>query len=215
MSPTSLMFLLGAAQADGPAQAPPELTEDAWEEPTTNADADALVWDTGFVAQAWRPGVKLGVEIPLVYRTRTKDRLWGERVIDRELYLEPAFVGWHHWGNHTPLTLQAQLGWRRVGHRGWTREVVLSQGVTYAVNAGVTYGFQGDELRGSRLAGRTMSATSMGFGVGRDLNKARGVGLAWHVRPTMTIWAPYNTAIAPVFTVEFGVRRAWLPGVRL
>lgn len=174
------------------------------------AELDTTAWNTSLIAQAWRPGLKVGVEFPVAERAvvRTRDDL--VRSFDRYLVLEPSFTAWHHPGNHTPLTAGAQLHLRRVRVDGWTLEGFVGQGVTYAINAGTTYEFDDDgDLVGSALAGHWMSASSVGFGVGRDLSRTRGLGLAWHLRPTMTVWAPYNAGVAPVFTLELGVRRAW------
>ncbi len=177
------------------------------------AELDAAAWNTSLVAQGWRPGLKLGVELPLADGEVTRTRRDLERGYDRYLVLEPSFTAWHHPGNHTPLTAGAQIFARRVRSDGRTLEAFVGQGVTYAINAGTTYEFDADgELAGSALAGNWMSATSVGFGVGRDLSRTRGVDLAWHLRPTMTVWAPYNAWIAPVFTLELGLRRAWFDG---
>ncbi len=174
------------------------------------AELDAATWNTSLVAQGWRPGLKLGVELPLAQGERVLTRRGVERRVDRLLLVEPSFTAWHHWGNHTPLTAGGQLIARRVRADGWTSEAFIGQGLTYAINAGTTYEFDDDgELVGSAMAGNWMSASSVGVGLGRDLSRSRGVDLAWHIRPTMTVWAPYNAGVAPVFTVELGVRRAW------
>ncbi len=179
----------------------------------SHAEQSAGAWNTSLIAQGWRPGAKLGFEVPLAEREIVRTRRGIERTIDRLWLVEPSFTAWHHPGNHTPLTLGAQLYARRIRAKGWTIEGFVGQGVTYAINAGTTYEFdENDELVGSALAGRWMSATSIGFGLGRDLARSRGVDLAWHLRPTMTVWAPYNAGVAPVFTVELGVRRAWFSG---
>ncbi len=177
------------------------------------ADLDASAWNTSLVAQGWRPGLELGFDIPLTEREFVVQRRGVERSQTRLWVVEPSFTAWHHPGNHTPLTLGAQLYRRRIRSDGWTLEGFVGQGVTYAINDGMTYEFDDSgELVGSALAGRWMSASSVGFGVGRDLSRTRGIDLAWHLRPTMTVWAPYNTNVAPVFTVELGVRRSWFSG---
>ena len=119
-------------------------------------------------------------------------------------------MAWYHWGNHTPITLSGQLIYRRTSARGWSGEAFFGQGATYAINAGLTYSFDDrGELTSSRLAGQLMSATSAGFGIGRTRARAGGAALAWHLRPTLTVWAPYTSGIAPVATIEIGVRRVW------
>jgi hypothetical protein len=164
---------------------------------STMALAAPTVWNTSFIAQGIRPGAKIGLEHVL--------RESEEAPVKRSLLIEPSLMGWYHWGNHTPLTVSGQLIYRRTSARGWSREALLGQGATYAINAGKTYVFDDSgEITSSRLAGRLMSATSIGFGLGRTRSE-----LAWHIRPTLTMWAPYNSGIAPVFTVEIGVRRTW------
>ena len=149
--------------------------------------------------QGVRPGVKLGGEYVLSRKTRKK--------ANRLLVLEPAVSSWHHWGNHTPVTAGVQLYRRKIKANRGTRELFIGQGVTYAINAGTTYEYDGSgELTGSRLAGHLMSATSIGVGLGYTPKAPRRDHLAWHVRPTVTIWAPYNSGIAPVATIEGGVR---------
>ena len=166
--------------------------------------------NTSVLAQGIHPGAKVGVEFPLVDVESVKTRAGEDRTIGRQLVLEPALSFWVHRHNLTPITLSPQLLYRRVGHRGWTPELFVGQGVTYAINAGVTYEFDDQgELVGGALAGRWMSATQLGFGIGRDLSVTRDLDLAWHVRPAMTVWAPYNSGVAPVFSFELGVRRAW------
>lgn len=162
--------------------------------------------NTSLVAQGVRPGAKVGLEWPLVESQTVRSRRGEERTTTRTLRVEPSLQGWYHWGNHTPLTASGQLIYRRTSHRGWSREALVGQGATYAINAGLTYAFDDSgELTSSRLAGQLMSATSLGLGIGRDTDAA----LAWHLRPTLTLWAPYTSGIAPVFTIELGIRRAW------
>ena len=158
------------------------------------------------VAQGIRPGVKLGMDIPLLRQQHRSDRRpEGRKLTQRDMSVEPAVSVWHHWGNHTPITAGAQLFYRRGKESGWQRELFVGQGITYAINAGITYSFdQSGTLQGSRLAGRWMSATQVGFGLGRDRSDT---DMAWHVRPTLMVWAPYNDTIAPVFLLEMGVRR--------
>lgn len=171
--------------------------------------AEDPLWNTSLVFQGVRPGFKLGAEFELAERVKKRPnrRRPPRRRIIRELAIEPSFTAWHHWGNHTPLTLSGQLITRRVKQNGRYREWFVGQGATYAINAGRTYSFDGDgELQGNRMAGRLMSATSVGFGVGREIPRT---ALAWHVRPTVTFWAPYLDGAAPVITLEFGVRQAW------
>jgi len=89
----------------------------------------------------------------------------------------------------------------------------LGQGATYAINGGETCEFDSsDALICSSTAGNWMSATSMGFGLGRDLSATTDHDLAWHIRPLAILWAPYNSGVAPVFMIEVGVRHSWLSG---
>ena len=171
------------------------------------SQASPMVWNTGYIAQGIRPGAKVGVELGLKESEQVRSRQGQERTISRSLLVEPSLQGWYHWGNHTPLTVSGQLIYRRTSPRGWSREAFLGQGATYAINAGLTYSFDDSgTLTSSRLAGQLMSATSLGFGIGRTPADA---DIAWHVRPTLMIWAPYTSGIAPVATIEIGIRRAW------
>ncbi|MCB9743581.1 MAG: hypothetical protein H6740_13355 [Alphaproteobacteria bacterium] len=189
-----LLWLVGVCFAYTP-------ISDTWPQPVLN---------TSFVAQGVRPGVKVGMQQPLAHKKITREGLLLERRWQRIVFVEPSLMIWYHWGNMTPLTLSAQLHKERVKPSGWTRGVFIGQGATWAFNAGVTYHFDdAGELVGSRLAGRLMSATSVGMTVGRDLSRKGGPELAWHVRPTATFWAPYNAGFAPVLTLEIGVRRTW------
>ena len=175
------------------------------------SQAAPAVWNTSYIAQGVRPGAKVGLELALAESETSRSRRGEERTTTRTLLIEPALQGWYHWGNHTPLTAGGQLIYRRTSHRGWSREALVGQGATYAINAGLTYSLDDSgELTSSRLAGQLMSATSLGFGIGRDTDGA--AALAWHLRPTLTIWAPYTSGIAPVFTIEIGIRRTWGEG---
>jgi len=176
-------------------------------------NAEPLVWNTSYVAQGLRPGFKIGLDYPLAESRKVRDsRRPGKKTVRRALVVEPSVMAWHHWGNHTPITAGAQLIYRKGFGNGRHRELFVGQGATYAINAGRTYSFDDSgELQGSALAGNLMSATSVGFGLGRDLSRRKkgGPDLTWYVRPTATIWAPYNSGVAPVLTIELGVRRAW------
>lgn len=166
------------------------------------SQAAPAAWSASYIAQGVRPGAKVGLEWALASSTGE-----GARATTRMLLVEPSLQGWYHWGNHTPLTASAQLIYRRTSHRGWSREAFVGQGATYAINAGLTYSFDDSgELTSSRLAGQLMSATSLGGGIGRGI--AGDADLAWHLRPTLTLWTPYTSGIAPVFTIELGIRRA-------
>ena len=46
---------------------------------------------------------------------------------------------------------------------------------------------------------------SMALGFGRDLQDKRGLPMAWHVRPTLYLQAPYNTTAVPNLALETGV----------
>lgn len=171
---------------------------------------EPLVLNTSFVAQGIRPGFKVGLDYPLLEHKVTRKRApKGRRTVRRALVVEPALTAWHHPNNMTPVTAGGQLIYRRALGNGRHRELFVGQGATYAFNANPTYELSASgKLEKVPLAGHWMSATSMGFGLGRDLSRAGGPDLAWHLRPTLTIWAPYSTGAAPVFTVEVGVRKA-------
>ena len=174
---------------------------------TMLSQAAPTAWSIGYIAQGVRPGARVGLEWTLLESEKNLSRRDEARTTTRKLLVEPALQGWYHWGNHTPLTASGQLIYRRTSHRGWSREVLVGQGATYANNAGLTYSFDDSgALTSSRLAGQLMSATSLGLGIGHD---TAGATLAWHLRPTLTVWAPYTSGIAPVATIELGLRRAW------
>ncbi|MEL6342169.1 MAG: hypothetical protein AAFV53_03490 [Myxococcota bacterium] len=179
----------------------------AWADPPTSPPPPS--WTVSYIAQGVRPGAKVGYDFPVLRRVKRRpNRREGKRAIRRDLAIEPSLSMWHHWGNHTPVTLSAQAIYRRSKPNGRQRELFIGQGLTYAINAGFTYRFDGDTLDRSLLAGRAMSATSFGFGFGRDLRKKprSNLELTWHARPTVTIWSPYNSGGAPVLTLELGVR---------
>ena len=172
---------------------------------TASAAPDSVVpriWNTSLIAQGWRPGVKVGGEYLL--SRKTYDDKHGTK---RHIVLEPSVSAWHHWGNHTPITASAQLYRRKIKSERRTREMFVGLGATYAINAGTTYAFDDSgELTGSALAGNLMAAVSAGVGIGRTPKAPRPGNFAWHLRPTVTIWAPYTSGVAPVFTLEAGVR---------
>jgi hypothetical protein len=175
--------------------------------------AAPLQWNTSYTAQAWHPGVKLGVELELTEAMVEKTRQERAQTITRQILIEPSFTAWYHRHNHIPLTLSNQLIARWIRPDGKVWELLLGQGVTYAINDGETCEFDSsDDLVCSNLAGNWMSATTLGFGLGRDLSVTSDRDLAWHIRPSTILWAPYNSGFAPVFMVELGVRRAWQSG---
>ena len=167
-------------------------------------------WNTSYVAQGVRPGVLVGLEFPMHEIERTKQRRRGPRTIHREVLIEPTFSTWIHRGNHTPMTLDGRFRTRRTREDGRQRELFFGFGGTYAFNAGKTYSFSDDgTLKDSRLAGRSMWSVNYGFGYGRTFMQSDGTELAWHVRPTLTLWVPYNTGTGAVWSIEMGIRRSW------
>jgi hypothetical protein len=170
----------------------------------------SLDWNTSVIAQGLRPGIQVGVEKPLREWERTRKGLWRTHLFHRQLVFEPGFSGWYHRNNHTPMSVDGRLRIRRTRSSGLQREFFIGQGFTYAINAGRTYWFDEDDtLQSSRLAGRAMRSSVVGFGMGMALTLADGSDIAWHLRPTLTVWNPYNAGLAPVWTVEVGVRRSW------
>lgn len=173
------------------------------------AMAETTTLNTSLIAQGVRPGAKVGVDVSWKEWERNRPgRREGRQQVIHSLQVEPSIQAWHHWGNATPIDVGTQLIYRRTAENGRQCEFLLGQGVTYAINAGMTYSFDDSgTLQGSRLAGNWMSASRVAVGVGRDRSAAGGADLAWHARPTVTLWTPYNTGVAPIFSLEVGVRR--------
>ena len=171
--------------------------------------ADTPTINTSLIAQGIRPGAKLGVEWMVASQEALHEgRPDGRQRVVHSVHVEPAVQAWHHWGNATPIRAGAQLVYRRTAEGGRQCEVLLGQGVTYAINAGVTYTLQPNgQLEGSRLAGNWMSASSVALGFGRDLSAKGTRDISWHARPTLTLWTPYTTGVAPIFSLELGTRR--------
>ncbi|MFT5584879.1 MAG: hypothetical protein ACI9VR_002467 [Cognaticolwellia sp.] len=77
----------------------------------------------------------------------------------------------YHRQNATPLTPNTQVYARWIRTAGAVRELFIGQGATSAINHGETRELDSsDALICSRLPGNWMSATSIGFGLGRELS---------------------------------------------
>jgi hypothetical protein len=149
-----------------------------------------------FGDQLVHPGLKVGVEYPLLSRT---SRL---RSMERSLYVAPNLgVTWHP-EHHTAAFVNGELGYRRTRESGWKRELILGLGAMRSNNASPTYTPDGDRVL---LDGHTYVMPSVAVGFGRDLTDKRDLPLAWHVRPTLYMQAPYNTSIVPSLALETGI----------
>ena len=149
-----------------------------------------------FGDQLVHPGVKVGLERPLLSRTSR----WRE--MERTVYVAPNLgLTWHP-DHHTALFVNGEVGLRRTRRSGWKREFIVGLGAMRSGNASPTYTAEDRQVR---FDGHTYFMSSVAIGFGRDLSGVRDLPLAWHVRPTLYLQAPYNASMVPGVALETGL----------
>ena len=97
--------------------------------------------------------------------------------------------------------------WRKVRNRGGKFEAAMSLGLVNRFNIGKTYAVSEDgEVKSSFWDSRFYFMPTLSLGFGKDhLFAKKSRPFAWHLRPNVSLWMPYNTTVVPAMGLELGV----------
>jgi hypothetical protein len=121
-----------------------------------------------FGVNATRPGLKAGIETPLIHRAYNNAGSITSR--EQTLYLMPALGGWYHHGNTTNLFAGLELGYRYTWSRGFMLEAQAGTALLRSFRHGTTYYIDPDgQQQSKQLAGSTHVLNILSLGAGKRI----------------------------------------------
>lgn len=156
----------------------------------------------------FRPGLSAGLEQPIWEKRKEKEKRNGKvKVKHRFWFLAADISAWYHPNSYSAQSLRAGALWRKVRNRGGKFEAALYLGVVNRFNNGRTYTVREDGTVKTRFwDSRIYFMPTVALGFGKDhLYAKKSRPIAWHIRPTVSLWMPYNTIATPAFGLETGV----------
>lgn len=160
----------------------------------------------------FHPGAKVSVEFPLWSKTKTKELKNRSKTKQRSVLLIPGAGFYVHPENHTAVFANVEAGYRKISAKsGFKIEGLLGIGYHAKINAGTTFVVEDDgSISEKKVAGRSYFTTQIGLGLGQDLFVKKQIPVAWHIRPYVVFWIPYNTTTLPSFDLEMGITYKFL-----
>lgn len=109
------------------------------------------------------PGIELAYEMPVITQANKKDNQKGF-----QLNLAPVFDLYFYRGNHTGLSLIAEMNIKYFGKKGYTYQVFGGYGGVYEILSGEVYEMnESGAFTSSKLKGNLYSQYKFGFGFGK------------------------------------------------
>lgn len=156
-----------------------------------------------------RPGASFGIEQPIWEKRieKIKKRKGRIKYKYRFWFLTADVSAWVHPNSYSAQSLRVGALLRKVRNRGRKFEAGLSLGIVNRFNAGRTYTVKEDgEVNTRFIDNRIYFMPTLSLGFGKDhLYGKKSRPFAWHLRPTVSAWMPYNNSIVPTYGIEAGV----------
>lgn len=199
-----LFLFLGMAMQAQKGDDPPPPKEKR--EPLKYGQTATLVSYVGNLG--WQPGLSVGLEVPIWEKLNEKTKRNGKVKDKYRFWCLTGNAGfWVHPHSYSAQFIRAGVLWRKVRTRGGKFEAALYLGVVNRFNAGPTYTVRDDGTVKKRFwDGSIYAMPTLMVGFGKDhLFAPKPRKFAWHIRPQMSLLAPYNTSVLPGFGLEVGV----------
>ena len=154
------------------------------------------------------PGISIAKPQVLTYKTITKNKKKGEKVIGKQNILLPQFTYYNQIRTQNNFSLGCEIVRQR--HRmkpaNWQFETGLGIHYVRSFNAGKTFKIEDGEVMRVRFAGQNYFAPSLSYSVGRDFLKKRPNPISVYLKPQAFFLMPYNQSVVPNFNLQFGIR---------
>ena len=152
------------------------------------------------------PGLEISYELPFKVKTIIKRKRRGEKTKVKEKLFDFAIGRYVHPDNHKGTYAESNIILRKIKQKGFKREYIWSMGYLLRTNVGTTYEL-GDNGAIIELPNASRFYLVPGFqlGFGKDLDRAKGVPLAWQIRPGFYLELPNNALFTPLFKLDIGV----------
>ncbi|MGB4958788.1 MAG: hypothetical protein WBO36_04880 [Saprospiraceae bacterium] len=151
------------------------------------------------------PGVKIGLERPILTMNKSKIKKNGTIKIFQQQFLNTLNLGYFSTKEHNhSLFLNGEFGYRKTRRSGFKTETFIGLGYLRTYLKGETY--EVDETGNVVLvqnAGSNYVMPSVSFGIGYDhSSKHQNIPFAFSLRPTLFFRFPYNKTVLPQFAIE-------------
>ena len=160
------------------------------------------------------PGLKIGIEYPLVNRKKERERFFikrqekfGSKVRFRQLFLSGSIGTYFHPNNHLGLFVGTELGTRKIKDKhGNFIEFNLGVGYLRRFYTLDTFSLDANEsLQQIGAAGNGSFMISIAPAFGRDLSIKKGKALRWFIKPGLQ-FSRYNHRFLPNGFLELGLQ---------
>ena len=161
-----------------------------------------------FSEQLTHYGLKAGVEYPLRFQVKEKNRK-GKMIRPKEkLIFATLNLGFYrHPKNHYAVFLLPEIAMRKTKDNGFKSGFFLGLGYLRRFNDGPTFSVdENGNVDQKTLGGENRLLTSFSYEIGKDWSKSKGMPLAWHVKPTLLFSIPHiHTVGLPQLAFEVGI----------
>lgn len=170
---------------------------------TENAKALKISYYGDFFSH---PGIKIGYELPLRYRLKTKEKKGVDRPKHKFQLLELATTFYYHPGNHYGLLLIPSYTFRTVKENGKKQDWSIGLGYHRSFLTGPTYSMdqEGDFII-QKGAGQNTVFASLTYAFGRDYRWTKQKPWAWDIAFGVNARAPYNSSVLFGIHTHLGV----------
>jgi len=152
------------------------------------------------------PGIKIGYEIPLKYRLKTKERKGVSRSKHKIQLLELSTAFYFHQDNHYGLLLLPAYTFRKIRANGKKQDWSIGLGYHRSFLTGPTYSSnEQGEFSIKKGAGQNTVFTSLTYALGRDYRWTKQKPWAWDIAFGVNARAPYNSSILFGIHTHLGV----------